>query len=160
MISYVIGDATYPVGDGPKMIAHVVNNLGKWGAGFTGALSRRWPDLERQYKSWLAGANEIAIPRLFGELLLVQVDTDIWVANLLAQSGVRGRGNPQPIRYSALGEALWNLSTRTKRNWCSVHMPRIGCGLAGGDWARVEPLIAKNLSEVDHIYVYDLPTRF
>ncbi|MFG2126703.1 hypothetical protein ACGFNV_02690 [Streptomyces sp. NPDC048751] len=27
----------------------------------------------------------------------------------------------------------------------SVHMPRIGCGLAGGKWSRVEPLIAERL---------------
>jgi O-acetyl-ADP-ribose deacetylase (regulator of RNase III) len=29
----------------------------------------------------------------------------------------------------------------------SVHMPRIGCGLAGGDWSRVEPLILRRLVE-------------
>ncbi len=27
----------------------------------------------------------------------------------------------------------------------SVHMPRIGCGLAGGRWPRVEPLIVERL---------------
>jgi hypothetical protein len=26
-----------------------------------------------------------------------------------------------------------------------VHMPRIGCGLAGGEWRRVEPLIERRL---------------
>ncbi len=28
----------------------------------------------------------------------------------------------------------------------SVHMPRIGCGLAGGKWEVVEPLIEEHLS--------------
>ncbi|CAM5711440.1 hypothetical protein [Streptomyces coeruleorubidus] len=27
----------------------------------------------------------------------------------------------------------------------TVHMPRIGCGLAGGKWSRVEPLIEERL---------------
>ena len=27
----------------------------------------------------------------------------------------------------------------------SVHMPRIGCGLAGGKWERIEPLIERTL---------------
>ncbi|MFE3494555.1 hypothetical protein [Streptomyces sp. NPDC059175] len=27
----------------------------------------------------------------------------------------------------------------------SVHMPRIGCGLAGGRWSRVEPLVVERL---------------
>jgi O-acetyl-ADP-ribose deacetylase (regulator of RNase III) len=29
----------------------------------------------------------------------------------------------------------------------SVHMPRIGCGLAGGKWERIEPLITHRLTE-------------
>ena len=27
----------------------------------------------------------------------------------------------------------------------SLHMPRIGCGLAGGDWSKVEPLLVEHL---------------
>ncbi|WP_436847462.1 hypothetical protein [Streptomyces aureus] len=26
-----------------------------------------------------------------------------------------------------------------------MHMPRIGCGLAGGSWSRVEPLVTERL---------------
>ena len=32
-----------------------------------------------------------------------------------------------------------------KENDCSVHMPRIGCGLAGGKWEDVEPRIKNEL---------------
>jgi hypothetical protein len=52
-IRYVIGDAVWPIGDGPKIIAHVVNTLGKWGAGFSGALSERWPSLVPLYRNWV-----------------------------------------------------------------------------------------------------------
>ena len=38
----------------------------------------------------------------------------------------------------------------------SVHMPRIGCGLAGGTWARIEPLIERRLiSAGTAVTVYD-----
>ena len=38
----------------------------------------------------------------------------------------------------------------------SVHMPRIGCGLAGGKWENIEPLILVQLSERDvEVWVYD-----
>ncbi|GGN44191.1 hypothetical protein GCM10012285_26520 [Streptomyces kronopolitis] len=33
-----------------------------------------------------------------------------------------------------------------RRLGASVHMPRIGCGLAGGVWSRVEPLISVRLA--------------
>lgn len=35
-------------------------------------------------------------------------------------------------------------------------MPRIGCGLAGGKWSRIEPLIANTLCARDvEVTVYD-----
>jgi hypothetical protein len=33
-------------------------------------------------------------------------------------------------------------------------MPRIGCGLAGGQWGTIEPIIAKMLEEKD-VFIYD-----
>ena len=39
----------------------------------------------------------------------------------------------------------------------SVHLPRIGCGLAGGDWGRVEPLLVKHLCAREiTVMVYDV----
>jgi hypothetical protein len=36
-------------------------------------------------------------------------------------------------------------------------MPRIGCGLAGGTWDRIEPLIHERLLSAGlHVTVYDL----
>ena len=34
-------------------------------------------------------------------------------------------------------------------------MPRIGCGLAGGKWAVVEPIIQRALEDIP-VFVYDL----
>ena len=36
---------------------------------------------------------------------------------------------------------LQQVAVRAQELAASVHMPRIGCGLAGGDWSKVEPLI-------------------
>jgi hypothetical protein len=32
-LSYVEGDATDPIGDGPRIIAHVCNDVGAWAEG-------------------------------------------------------------------------------------------------------------------------------
>ena len=38
----------------------------------------------------------------------------------------------------------------------SVHMPRIGCGLAGGKWEEIEPIITDELtSQGIEVSVYD-----
>ena len=46
------GDATSPQAKGPKIIAHICNDLGGWGKGFVLAISRRWPEPERAYRQW------------------------------------------------------------------------------------------------------------
>lgn len=54
-INYIIGDATQPVYSGPAILVHVCNDLGKWGAGFVLAVSRRWPEPEAAYRAWHRG---------------------------------------------------------------------------------------------------------
>lgn len=54
-MTYLIGDATDPVGGGSKIIAHVVNDVGVWEAGFTEELSKRWPVIAADYRGWHAG---------------------------------------------------------------------------------------------------------
>ncbi|GAA3388512.1 hypothetical protein GCM10017752_09200 [Streptomyces roseoviridis] len=71
----------------------------------------------------------------------------MWVANLVGQRGMRtGRSSGVPVRYEAIDTALGLLAERAVELGASVHMPRISCGLAGGRWSRVEPLIAERLS--------------
>ena len=41
-----------------------------------------------------------------------------------------------------------------------IHMPRIGCGLAGGSWHEIEPILEEHLAGAGFdIRVYDLPAR-
>jgi O-acetyl-ADP-ribose deacetylase (regulator of RNase III) len=61
-------------------------------------------------------------------------------------------GNP-PIRYEAVLEGLQKVGAKAQN--ASVHMPRIGCGLAGGTWDQIEPLIIATLISVISVWVYD-----
>ncbi|MER7516582.1 macro domain-containing protein [Streptomyces sp. NPDC126499] len=145
VIEYVRGDATAPRGKGVKIVAHVCNDLGGWGKGFVLAVSRRWPEPEAAYRRWHRerARNDFGL----GAAQFVQVEPSVWVANLVGQRGIRtGRGSGVPVRYEAIDAALGLLAERAVELGASVHMPRIGCGLAGGRWSRVEPLIAGRLS--------------
>lgn len=51
------------------------------------------------------------------------------------------------MRYEAIDAGLEKVAARAGELGASVHMPRIGCGLAGGRWTRVEPLIAGRLAD-------------
>ncbi|MFD7446862.1 macro domain-containing protein [Streptomyces sp. NPDC059909] len=142
-ITYVQGDATAPHGKGVKLIAHVCNDLGGWGKGFVVALSRRWPEPEAAFRRWHRerARNEFGL----GAVQFVQVGPYVWVANMVGQRGIRTGSKGVPVRYEAIDTALGALGDKALELGASVHMPRIGCGLAGGKWSRVEPLIAERL---------------
>ncbi|MBX9627605.1 MAG: macro domain-containing protein [Gemmataceae bacterium] len=142
-ITYLKGDATCPQAKGVKVIAHVCNDTGGWGKGFVLAVSRRWPEPEADYRAWYAAGKEAGFG--LGAVRFVQVEPYIWVANMVAQRGTKTGSSGPPIRYEAVAACLRQVAAKARELGASAHMPRIGCGLAGGDWARVEPLIEEYL---------------
>lgn len=143
-ITYLKGDATCPQGKGTKVICHVCNDRGGWGKGFVLALSRRWPEPETQYRAWYTSGQNGGFG--LGAVQCVQVEPYIWVANMVGQHGTKTGSSGPPVRYPAIAACLAKVGTKAIELSASVHMPRIGCGLAGGDWSRIEPLVEEHLS--------------
>jgi len=135
-IQYLIGDATEPEGEGPKIIAHICNDEKKWGAGFVLALSEKWKKPEIVYLG-----NDLEL----GDVQFIHVDRAMWIANMVAQKGVKTKSNKVPIVYSALTEALDKVADFAIEEGASVHGPRFGAGLAGGDWNKIEYIINDTL---------------
>ena len=157
-ITYLVGDATRPIGEGPKILVHVCNDIGAWGRGFVVALSRRWPDPERHYRAWHRDGDKI--PFELGQVQLVSVSDGIVVANLIGQHGIRSTDSLPPVRYEAIRTGLQRVATLAREGKASVHMPRIGCGLAGGDWSVVELIVREELAVKGiAVIVYDLPEK-
>lgn len=163
MINYVIGDATQPVGFGSKIITHVVNDIGAWGAGFTAAIEKRWMTPRYFYRGWfkdIAAAVECGANTYFklGEIQMVSVDPGLWVCNMLAQHCLPTKSHRRVCDLKALASCLSKLSLVARDKQASVHMPRIGCGIGGLWWAEVEPIINLELADCD-VTVYDLSAR-
>ncbi|MFD6531438.1 macro domain-containing protein [Streptomyces sp. NPDC060184] len=158
-ITYLKGDATAPQAQGVQLIVHVCNDRGGWGKGFVLALSRRWPEPEAAYRRWYRerAGNDFGL----GAVQFVRVGPLLWVANLVGQRGIRRGSGSAPVRYEAIDAGLETVAERAvelgRAVGASVHMPRIGCGLAGGHWSRIEPLIEQRLvSRGVPVTVYDL----
>jgi O-acetyl-ADP-ribose deacetylase (regulator of RNase III) len=153
-IRHLQGDATRPQAQGNKLIAHVCNDLGGWGKGFVLAISKRWPGPEEAYRDWHRhrAKNDFAL----GAVQVIAVEPYVWVANMVAQRGMKNGSNGPPIRYEALQVCLRRLSVEAAALKAGVHMPRIGCGLAGGSWERVGPIVAEELvAKGIDVTVYD-----
>lgn len=141
-LKFIEGDATNPLGTGNKIIVHICNDIGGWGKGFVLAISKRWKSPELQYRKWYESGNDFEL----GKVQFVQVEEDTWVANLIGQHKIRKdeQGNP-PIRYSAIKIGMTAVQQKAKELGATVHMPRIGCGLAGGKWEKIQPIIDHEL---------------
>ena len=80
------------------------------------------------------------------------------VANMIGQHGIYkdSKGLP-PIRYDAVRQCLKEVALFAIDHKASVHMPRIGCGLAGGKWELMEQIIKEELITKEiAVTVYDL----
>jgi O-acetyl-ADP-ribose deacetylase (regulator of RNase III) len=157
-INYVIGDATEPVGDGPKLVAHICNDQGGWGRGFVMALSGKDEQPERLYRK-MAVERPLELGSVQMCLFGPQADgSPVFVANMVAQHGYMSLANPVPLDYKALRECLDVVGQEAADIGASVHMPRIGCGLGGGSWDTVEEAILAILVDVYKVdvTVYDL----
>lgn len=142
-ITYLKGDATCPQAKGTKIICHVCNDIGGWGKGFVVALSKRWEEPEAEYRKWYASGKDGGFA--LGAVQFIQVEPWIWVANMVGQRGIKRGSSGPPIRYDAVSQCLEQVAVKAQELGASVHMPRIGCGLAGGKWTEIEPLIEEHL---------------
>ena len=153
LINYIGGDATNPKTEGNKIIVHICNDIGGWGKGFVMAISKRWIEPEKEYRNWFKTQNNF----LLGQVQFVKVENDIWIANLIGQHKINKDENGNaPIRYDAIKVGLNKIAEFAQEKNATIHMPRIGCGLAGGTWDKIEPLIKESVTNNNiETFVYD-----
>jgi hypothetical protein len=170
MIIYLTGDATRPqYGSGDRLIPHICNMEGKWGRGFVVSLSQRWKTPEACYREWhRTGNDSIGGKFHLGRIQPVKVENRTFVVNMLAQKFI-GRPGPYdaqneiPLSYDALALCLSKVRAYAKEkhdlesmpnNHVTIHAPKFGSGLAGGDWTKIERLINGTIAKEFSVYIY------
>lgn len=156
MITYTNGDATVPqVNDGIRLIIHICNDIGAWGRGFVLAISKKWSAPEMEYKNWAKENNEES-PFKLGQTQFVQVEPTIIIANMIAQKGLRKFAGERVVQYDALESCLNIVATKCLdlTSPISIHAPRIGTGLGGGNWNDIELILTRTLKDIP-VFIYD-----
>lgn len=121
-----------------SILAHQVNCKGRMGAGVAKQIRKRLL-LEHQYQQYRRACREYGAD-LLGICELVETESGKLVANLFAEDDPTGRG--LDTNYVALEQALKSLRHQAKGR--SISLPGyLGCGLAGGDWEIVYPMICE-----------------
>ncbi|MGE7954904.1 macro domain-containing protein [Lysinibacillus xylanilyticus] len=143
-INYLKGDASLPLEEN-TLIIHVVNILGLWGKGFVLSLSKQFPVAKKEYLIWSKDKDAFRLGEVQFVCLGQQKNT--FIANMLAQKGVRKnyKDSTTYIDYDALRLCLKKVARFSLKNRLSIQMPKIGSGLAGGDWTEIEKIINEEL---------------
>lgn len=151
-IKYVKGDATLPEEGGIRVVTHIVNDIGRFGSGFAKAVLDKYPIVKEEYLKLYTDEG-----LTLGVAQFVKINDTLWFANIVGQHGVIGKKNPTPIRYDAIKKGLAKVRDFVQVKKATVHMPRMGSGLAGGDWKEVEKIVKDELSmHLIQVTVYDL----
>lgn len=158
MIEYRIGDIFDIKENQHVIVAHVVNNVGAFGAGFAKAMAEKWPSAKTHYHANFSWYNLGDV--LMSPVWIPETGRPATVAHLFAQDGLPSRDNPKPLKMLPLNASLIEL--RDTMLECpegyEVWMPRIGTGYGRGDWVAISALIDEVLCRHGiKVAVYDLP---
>lgn len=149
---YVQGDlfsSAYYQNHEPVVIAHVCNDLGMWGAGFALTFKRRYPQAFDLFSPWFNSEKKKGQSMLGKSQVVTLVENNgasLYACNMVAQAGLYSKSNPMPLQYDALQHCLSALERFCKHTNAIVYMPKIGSGLARGEWSYIYDMIVNNLS--------------
>ncbi len=133
-------------------IAHGVNCQNVMGSGVARALYEKWSEVKSQYHLFMSSSKYCFVTKYhLGAIQKVQC-TDKIVYNLFTQDFYSNR-KIRNANYAAIARCFKQLSEEGIEE---IAIPRIGCGLAGGDWNIVKQIIDDaTLDDLD-VYVYYL----
>lgn len=137
-----------------RIICHIVNNKGGMGKGFALSLSQKYPKVKDKYKEWYAKSLLYGDAKFkLGCIQDVWIDEKLNIINMLCQNGYKSNDNKVPLDYMALEMCLIQVNDMYKDR--EIWMPKIGSGLAGGDFNEIEKIINRILKERD-VFIFEL----
>lgn len=127
------------------LIIHQTNCIGVMGAGIALQVAKQWPDAEQEYKAYCAKHGADAL----GTVQFTQLTDDLWLGNLFGQIAP----GPRATVYEAYPKALRVVVDEFDDS--VIHMPYlIGCGLAGGDWDVLYPILEHYLAPIEEVNIW------
>jgi len=131
---------------GRKVFMHGCNKQGVMGSGVAKEFKERYPKAFKHYVDDLAsglGLGDCSLSKDY--------KTDIYLASAITQE-FYGKDGKQYASYEAIESNL----AFVMKMFNTIVIPKIGCGLGGCDWSKIEPMFDKWQKQDLKIYVYSL----
>lgn len=132
--------------EGVKHIAHCCNAQGRMGSGFAKELRKRFPEAYDVYAAVHAeqGLN-------VGSVVPALCRDGITIFNIIGQRNF-GHDGARYVSYDGLTDAFSLIQeTANQYGLEELHMPLLGCDLAGGKWSIVSAIIEAEFTTIQPV---------
>ncbi|MCX9024660.1 MAG: macro domain-containing protein [Candidatus Methanoperedens sp.] len=145
MVKYVKGDLFSSRCD---VLAHGCNCRGGYGSGVAYAMAKKYP---KARESYLEKFEEDGWK--LGEVQFVVTHDGVVIANCATQASYLPRGICH-ANYPAIRVCMTKVKEFAKVNNKTIAIPKIGAGLAGGDWNIIEGILNEVFDDYDVTVYY------
>lgn len=144
MVRYQQGDV---LGSDAYVIVHGCNCRGAFGAGVAAQVAKRYPHVKEAYMSKYRSEGW-----KLGDVQFVPLSNHQFIANCGTQDRYGGPG--VHVDYDAIETCMQKVKEFASGR--PVAMPKLGAGLARGDWNRIEAIINKVFGADQNVTVYTI----
>lgn len=145
-----------------KYIAHGVNCRDVMGSGIAKVLFDKYPNVKSEYHQYFQEAfypfhNPEESYELLGRVQKIDC-VDKVIFNCFTQNyyGTLNKQNPGSFKYVSYDAVYDCFRTLVSYGIKDLAIPKIGCGLAGGNWDVVSKIIDNATQDKLNVYVYHL----
>lgn len=150
MIHYVRGDVLAQIG----IIVHGCNVQGVMGKGIAKSVKEQYP---KAYEKYIAHHKEHGLT--VGLVIPVRVAENKIIVNAITQEFYKKEANDDKVYvdYTAIATCFSKVQMLAKKYNMPIHFPKIGAGLAGGDWNRIARIIDDAVDDdvVKYCWLFD-----
>lgn len=156
MIKYCYGDL---LKSKEKVIVHGCNCSNGFASGFAGQVAQKYPEVKQAYHAWYESHIKIGYypemnlgPCSPGEWQPITTHDGRTIINLISQRNYGPLEEGPYVSYQAIKKGFESIL----KQYNTIAMPKIGAGLAGGNWDIIEKIINKVSGQQEvRVYIYD-----
>jgi O-acetyl-ADP-ribose deacetylase (regulator of RNase III) len=148
-ITYIEGDL---LASDESVIAHGCNAQGVMKSGIAKSIREMYPTAYDDYR----GTYESQGRKLHLGQVIVTRTVERTILNIISQQYYGRDPNVVYVSYSGIRNAIFNINAL---GYTRVAFPKIGAGLANGDWNRISQIIEAESKFDPIVYYIDSPTE-
>ena len=137
------------------VVVHGVNCQSVFGAGLAKQIRQKYPEVCSEYlrifKDY-GGYRYKGDRSLLGHIQVTSISDDLHFVNAFTQLNY-GNDEKKYVSYDAVDTVFCNIAkTISEEN--DIHFPKIGCGLAGGEWSVIKSIIEHRLKDFPNKFLW------